>query len=54
VSEVPTDKPVMTICRSGRRSAMAVNILRHAGYERVANVAGGLLRWKDEGLPLSS
>lgn len=54
VPEVPTDKPVMAICRSGRRSAMAVNILRFAGHERVANVAGGLLRWKDEGLPLSS
>ena len=54
ISEVPADKPVMAICRSGRRSAMATGILKQAGYERVANVAGGILRWKDEGLPLSS
>jgi len=44
----------MAICRSGRRSAMAAGILRQAGYEKVASVAGGLLRWKEEGLPLAS
>jgi len=54
LEEIPTDKPVMAICRSGRRSAMAAGILRQAGYEKVASVAGGLLRWKDEGLPLAS
>jgi sulfur dioxygenase len=54
ISEVPGDKPVMAICRSGRRSAMATGILKQAGHEKVANVSGGLLRWKDEGLPLSA
>jgi glyoxylase-like metal-dependent hydrolase (beta-lactamase superfamily II)/rhodanese-related sulfurtransferase len=54
LEEIPTDKPVMAICRSGRRSAMAAGILRQAGFEKVASVAGGLLRWKDEGLPLAS
>ena len=54
VAEVPTDKPVMAICRSGRRSAMAAGILKQSGFDKVANVAGGLLRWKDEGLPLST
>jgi len=54
LAEIPSDKPVMAICRSGRRSAMAVHILRQAGFEKVASVAGGLLRWQDEGLPLAS
>jgi len=52
IHEVPTDKPVVTFCRSGRRSAMAVSILQEAGIGKVANIAGGYLRWHDEGLPL--
>jgi glyoxylase-like metal-dependent hydrolase (beta-lactamase superfamily II)/rhodanese-related sulfurtransferase len=44
-SEVPSDKPVVTVCRAGGRSAQATNILRKAGFERVANLAGGMLRW---------
>ena len=53
VEEVPRDKPVVTFCRSGRRSAMAVSILQKAGFEKVANIAGGFLRWQDEGLPVT-
>lgn len=52
VGEVPKDKPVVAFCRSGRRSSMAVTILQKAGIEKAANIAGGYLRWRDEGLPL--
>lgn len=48
ISEVPTDKPVVALCRSGRRSAMAVSILKEAGHDRVANVRGGMLRWHEQ------
>lgn len=48
IAEVPTDKPVVALCRSGRRSAMAVSILKEAGHERVANVRGGMLRWHEQ------
>ena len=51
LSEVPEDKPVMTICRSGKRSVLAFNLLRDAGHKQVANINGGLLRWYAEGLP---
>ncbi len=44
--EVPTDKPVVTLCRSGKRSALAIGILKEAGHQRVANIYGGILRWK--------
>jgi glyoxylase-like metal-dependent hydrolase (beta-lactamase superfamily II)/rhodanese-related sulfurtransferase len=50
LDEVPRDRPVVTFCRSGRRSAMAVEILKQADYDRVANMAGGFLRWCEEGL----
>lgn len=39
--EAYKDKPVAVICRSGRRSAQAVAILREAGFTRAVNVQGG-------------
>jgi rhodanese-related sulfurtransferase len=39
----------VTVCRAGGRSAQATVILRQAGFERVANLAGGMLRWRAEG-----
>lgn len=47
--DLSRDKPIVTICRAGGRSAQATHILRKAGFERVANLAGGMLRWRTEG-----
>jgi sulfur dioxygenase len=49
-AEVPRDKPVVCICRSGRRSAQACAILEKAGVAEVANSAGGMIRWRALGL----
>jgi sulfur dioxygenase len=49
VGQIPTDLPLITVCRAGGRSAQATVILRKAGIERVANLAGGMLRWRTEG-----
>ena len=46
VGQIPTDLPLITVCRAGGRSAQATVILRKAGVERVANLAGGMLRWR--------
>jgi glyoxylase-like metal-dependent hydrolase (beta-lactamase superfamily II) len=51
IEEVPKDKPVVTVCRSGRRSGQAMVILRKAGWTDVANLTGGMLRWNDRDLP---
>lgn len=40
--EISQDRPVVALCRSGRRSALAVNILKDAGFERVASLSRGL------------
>lgn len=45
VSEVPKHKPVVTLCRSGKRSSMAITILNDAGHDQVANIHGGILHW---------
>lgn len=49
--ELSKDTPVVTVCRSGSRSAQATVILRKAGFEAVANMSGGMLRWRTQRLP---
>lgn len=45
-------RPILLICRSGRRSAEALTILEQAGFSAVQNVAGGMLAWQKMGLPV--
>jgi glyoxylase-like metal-dependent hydrolase (beta-lactamase superfamily II)/rhodanese-related sulfurtransferase len=40
------EKPIVTVCRSGARSAQATVLLGKAGFEKVANLSGGMLRWR--------
>lgn len=50
--ELPKDRPIVAVCRSGGRSAQATTILQKAGFEKVANLTGGMLRWNEEKLPV--
>jgi glyoxylase-like metal-dependent hydrolase (beta-lactamase superfamily II)/rhodanese-related sulfurtransferase len=50
--ELRAERPVVTVCRSGARSAQAVVLLSKAGFTDVANLAGGVLRWRAEGHPV--
>ncbi len=52
IEEIPREHPTVVVCQSGKRSAMAVQILQKAGIEQVANVSGGLIQWSRLGLPL--
>ncbi|TMJ27123.1 MAG: rhodanese-like domain-containing protein, partial [Alphaproteobacteria bacterium] len=47
--EIPKDKPIVAVCRAGSRSAHATAILQKAGFSDVANLPGGMLRWRGEG-----
>jgi rhodanese-related sulfurtransferase len=49
--ELPTDRPLLMICRSGARSAQATAFLLGNGWADVSNVAGGTLAWVAAGLP---
>lgn len=44
------DQPVVVMCRSGRRSARAVELLQEAGFSRVSNLKGGINAWEGDGL----
>ena len=45
MQEIPKDKMIVTVCRSGHRSAMAAQQLVKAGYT-VKNLAGGMMAWQ--------
>jgi adenylyltransferase/sulfurtransferase len=45
VSELPKDKPIAVLCRSGGRSGRVTQFLNENGYPNAVNVAGGILDW---------
>ena len=51
-AQIPADRPVVVVCHSGSRSALATQQLLKAGRAQVANLRGGLSRWAAEGYPL--
>lgn len=53
LSEFPTDETVYVICKSGGRSAKAVEFLRGNGVDAV-NVAGGTRAWVEAGKPVDA
>jgi len=49
ISEIPRDHPVVVYCRSGGRSAQAIEYLqREHGFTNLMNLAGGVLQWAEE------
>jgi sulfur-carrier protein adenylyltransferase/sulfurtransferase len=47
VSELNTTDEIVAHCKSGMRSAKAVDFLKQAGFKRVRNMKGGILAWSD-------
>src|SRR3954465_6035373 len=47
--ELPKDKPIVAVCRAGSRSAHPPAALQKAGFADIANLPGGMLRWRGEG-----
>jgi rhodanese-related sulfurtransferase len=52
MQEIPHDRDILLICRSGQRSMQAANFLKQHGWTRLTNVAGGTLAWQRHGLPM--
>lgn len=46
--ELSTADEIVVHCRSGVRSGQAVEFLKQAGYRKVKNLVGGILRWSDD------
>jgi rhodanese-related sulfurtransferase len=52
LSELPKDKEIVVICRSGNRSAQGRDILLNAGFAQVTSMKGGLNEWRASGYPI--
>ena len=46
--KVAKDKPVIVMCRSGKRSAAAIMQLEQQGFTNLYNLQGGILAWADK------
>jgi rhodanese-related sulfurtransferase len=46
--KIEKDKPVVVMCRSGKRSAAAIMQLEQQGFTNLSNLKGGMLAWAQE------
>ena len=55
LDKLPKDKtaPIAVVCKSGIRAAYGTMTLKLSGYTNVKDVAGGMLAWEKDGLPLT-
>jgi rhodanese-related sulfurtransferase len=51
INEIPKDKEVILVCRSGERSLRATYFLMNHGYENVYNMRDGIVKWATKGFP---
>jgi rhodanese-related sulfurtransferase len=51
LSEIPADKTVIAVCRSGNRSDQATALLKQSGFT-VHNMTGGMLAWEQAQYPI--
>ena len=49
LDEIPTDKEVILVCRSGNRSNQATQFLQQQGFDNVHNMLGGMNAWGEAG-----
>ncbi len=47
------NKPVLLYCNSGNTVGRAIKLLKKAGFEKVNNLEGGIVAWKEASMPLS-
>ncbi len=52
MQDIPTDKTVLVVCRSGNRSNQATQYLREQGFDNVHNMTGGMNSWQQAGFDI--
>lgn len=51
LNELPRDKQIIVMCRTGNRSAQGRDLLLANGFTQVTSLAGGITAWTKAGLP---
>lgn len=54
LSEIPKDRQIVVVCRSGNRSAAGRDMLKKAGFTNVTSMSGGMNVWQASGYPVTS
>ena len=54
LDEIPADKTIVVVCRSGNRSQSGRDILLNAGFINVTSMTGGVTEWQAQGLPIAT
>jgi hydroxyacylglutathione hydrolase len=49
---LPFQQPIAVVCKSGARASLAASLLKKNGFSEVMNLKGGIMAWKQAGLPL--
>jgi rhodanese-related sulfurtransferase len=52
--ELPRDRKLLMVCRTGGRSSNATQFLASQGFDNAVNVTGGMVAWHNAGLPMTS
>jgi rhodanese-related sulfurtransferase len=52
IGDIPTDRPILVICKAGGRSMVVATHLTGFGRTDITNVAGGMDAWEAAGLPI--
>jgi rhodanese-related sulfurtransferase len=50
-NELPQDRPIVFVCRSGNRSQVACEQLAQLGFTNTINLVDGMIGWHRAGLP---
>lgn len=53
LNDIPKDKTVLVVCRSGNRSNQATQFLREQGFDNVHNMTGGMNSWQQAGYEMA-
>jgi phage shock protein E len=52
IAKLDREGVYLVYCKGGVRSARAMNLMKDTGFKQVFNLAGGLMKWQAEKLPL--
>ena len=52
IKEISKDKDIILVCRRGRRSFIATELLVQNGFTKVSNMKGGIIKWVDNNFPV--
>lgn len=52
IDALPKDKKCIVYCQSGGRAGVALETMKKHGFKSVCNLKGGIMEWKEKGMPI--